>query len=134
MDKRRNLHYRAILVKKMKGNDRHYRKTFHHQYVHILLLRLPPAESGDLVANKPAIQARVYLKIRSGVIDCSRISISSDGESANAEIERFDQVLKGKSIHDIDDFNDVLNRVEHCASMEVSSISGWLNTMFGKLS
>lgn len=78
------------------------------------------------------MQARVYLKIRSGVIDSSRISISSDEDSANAEIEKFEQVLKDKSIHEIDDFNDVLNRVEHGASVEVSSISRWLNIMFGK--
>ncbi|CAD6591427.1 MAG: Biotin/lipoate A/B protein ligase [Alectoria sarmentosa] len=76
--------------------------------------------------------ARVYLKIKSGVIDSSRISVSSDEDSANAEIEMFNQVLKGKSIHDIDDFNDVLNRVELGASTEVSSVSRWLNTMFGK--
>ena len=75
----------------------------------------------------------MYLKIRSGVIDSSRISISSDEESANAERERFDQVLKDKIVHDIDDFNDTLNQVEHSASTEVLSISRWLNTMFGKL-
>ena len=74
----------------------------------------------------------MYLKIKSGVIDSSRISVSSDEDSANAEIEMFNQVLKGKSIHDIDDFNDVLNRVELGASTEVSSVSRWLNTMFGK--
>lgn len=74
----------------------------------------------------------MYLKIRSGVIQSSKISISSDEDSANAERETFDQALKGKSIHDIDNFNDVLNRVEHSASTELSSISRWLNTMFGK--
>lgn len=74
----------------------------------------------------------MYLKIRSGVIGSSRISVSSDEDSANAEIEMFDQVLKEKSIHDVDDFNDVLNRVELGVSTEVSSVSRWLNTMFGK--
>ena len=78
------------------------------------------------------MQARVHLKIRSGAIHSSRISISSDEDSANAEIETFEQVLKDRSIHEIDCFNDVLNRVEHGASVEVSSISRWLNTMFGK--
>lgn len=80
------------------------------------------------------MQARVYLKIRSGVIDSSRISISSDEESAKAEREKFDQVLRDRSIHDIDNFNNVLDRVEHGASTAVSSISRWLNTMFGKSS
>lgn len=78
------------------------------------------------------MQARVYLKIRSGVIDSTAISISSDEDSANAEREKFDRVLKDKNIHDIDDFNNVLSQVEHGALMEVSSISKWLNTMFGK--
>lgn len=78
------------------------------------------------------MQARVYLKIRSGAIDSTAISISSDGDSANAEREKFDRVLKDKNIHDIDDFNNVLSQVEHDALMEVSSISKWLNTMFGK--
>lgn len=76
--------------------------------------------------------ARVYLKIKSGVIDSSRVSISSDEESAKAERERFDRVLKDKSVYDIDDFNDMLNQVEHGASTEVSSVSRWINTMFGK--
>lgn len=74
----------------------------------------------------------MYLKIRSGVIDSSRLSVSSDEDSASAEREKFDQVLKDKSIHDIDNFADVLNQVEHGASKEVSSISRWLNTMLGK--
>ena len=74
----------------------------------------------------------MYLKIRSGVISSSRISISSHEDSANAEREKFDEALKDKSIHDIDNFNDVLNGVEHGASTEASNISRWLNTMFGK--
>ena len=78
------------------------------------------------------MQARVYLKIRSGVIESSRISLSSDEGSANAEKEKFDQVLKDKSIHDIEDFNDVLNQVGEGAPTDVSSISRWLNIMFGK--
>ena len=74
----------------------------------------------------------MYLKIRGGVIDSTRISLRSDKFAANAERKRFDQVLKGKSIHEINDFNDVLNQTELNASTDVSSISRWLNTMFGK--
>ncbi len=74
----------------------------------------------------------MYLKIRAGAVDSTRISISSDDDSAMAEREIFDHVLKDKSIHDIDDFNSVLNQADHDASKEVSSISRWLNTMFGK--
>lgn len=86
------------------------------------------------MADKSGMQARVYLQVRAGAIDSSRVSISSDENFAEAEREKFDQVLKDKNIHDIDDFNDVLNQVEHGVSTEVSSISRWLNTMFGKSS
>ena len=74
----------------------------------------------------------MYLKVRGGVINSSRISISPDEDSANAEKEKFDQVLKGKNIHEIDDFDDVLKQTKLDASTDLSSISRWLNTMFGK--
>ena len=79
------------------------------------------------------MQARVYLKVRSAVIDSSRISISSDENCAEAEREMFDLVLKGKTIFELENFNDVLHQIEHDTLIEVSSISRWLNTMFGKL-
>ena len=78
------------------------------------------------------MQARVYLKVRSAVIDSSRISISSDEDCANAEREMFDLVLKGKTISELESFDDVLNQIQHDTLIEVSSISRWLNTMFGK--
>ena len=74
----------------------------------------------------------MYLKVRGGAIDSSRISLSSDEDSANAEREKFGQILKDKNIHDIDDFNNVLQQVEHVSLKEVSIISTWLNYMFGK--
>ena len=78
------------------------------------------------------MQARVYLKVRSAVIDSSRISISSDENRAKAESEMFDLILKGKTIFELENFNAVLNQIEHNTVVEVSSISSWLNTMFGK--
>ena len=80
------------------------------------------------------MQGRVHLKVRAGKIECSRISVSANDDSANAERNKFDKVLKDRNIHDIDDFNNVLNQVEHSALTEVSGISRWLNTMFGKKS
>ena len=97
-------------------------------------MQLVLVEIGEVVADRPAMQASVYLKIRAGAVDSSRISISSDEDSANTEKEKFDRVLKDKKIHDIEDFNNVLNQVEHGASTEVSNISRWINTMFGKTS
>lgn len=76
----------------------------------------------------------MYIKVRAGAIDSSRISISSDEDSANAEREMFDQLLKDKNIHDIDDFNNILNQVEHGALTEVSNVSRWLNAILGKAS
>ena len=78
------------------------------------------------------MQARVYLKVRSAVIDSSRISISSDEDRAKAEREMFDLILKGKTIFELENFNDVLNQIEHDTMIEVLSITRWLNTMFGK--
>ena len=89
-------------------------------------------DTGDLVPNIPATQARVYLKVRGGAIDTSKISISSDEYSAKAEREKFGQVLKDKNIHDIDDFSTVLKHVELDSLEEVSIISTWLNYIFGK--
>ena len=74
----------------------------------------------------------MYLKVREGAIDSSRISLSSDKDSANAESDKFGQVLKDKNIHDIDDFNNVLKQVELDSLKEVSIISTWLNHVFGK--
>ena len=74
----------------------------------------------------------MYLKVRGGAIDSSRISLSSDEDSANAEREKFGQILKDKNIHDIDNFNNVLKQVEHVSLREVSIISTWLNYVFGK--
>ena len=88
--------------------------------------------TGDLLSDIPAMQARVYLKVKGGAIDSSRISLSSDEDFANAERKRFGQFLKDKNIHDIDDFDNMLQQVEHIPSKEVSIISTWLNYMFGK--
>ena len=74
----------------------------------------------------------MYLKVKGGAIDSSRISLSSDEDSAKAEREKFGQILKDKNIHDIDDFNNVLQQVEQVSLKEVSIISTWLNNMFGK--
>ena len=74
----------------------------------------------------------MYLKVKSGIITSSKISVSSDEEAARVEAENFDQVLRDKSIQDITDFKDILETANHDGSAEVSSISRWLNTMFGK--
>lgn len=75
----------------------------------------------------------MYLKVRSGVVTESNISITSHAKTASAEARKFDQVLKDKSIQDIKDFNIVLGeQADHVSSSDISGISRWLNTVFGK--
>ena len=74
----------------------------------------------------------MYLKIKAGAVDTSRISISSDEDFANAESKEFDQLLKNESIHEIDNFNNLLNQVKLDDMRHVAGISRWLNTVFGK--
>ncbi len=71
-------------------------------------------------------QARVYLKVKSGLIISSTISLSSDSHIANKEIERFNLALKDRSIADI------LTEANAGPSIEIHGISRWLNEMFGK--
>lgn len=74
----------------------------------------------------------MYLKVKSGHIISSAIALSSDGNIAKKEIERFDRVLKDKSIEGIRDFADVLSEANEDPSIGVYGISTWLNEMFGK--
>jgi len=77
-------------------------------------------------------QARVYLKIKSGHIISSTISLSSDSLIPKREIERFDSALKDRSIEDIRDIGDILSGANAGPSIEIHGISRWLNEMFGK--
>ena len=77
-------------------------------------------------------QARMYLKVRSGTIASSHISISPNQEIAHTEAEAFAQALKGKHIQDFGDFEGVLPRVRHETPNTVLRIAQWLNSMLGK--
>lgn len=78
------------------------------------------------------LQARVYLKVKSGVIISSEISVSSDRDTAKREAEKLDRVLNGKSIQDIDDFASIMGEANLDGSMNLFGISNWLNDVFGK--
>ena len=68
-------------------------------------------------------QARVYMKVKSGVVTESDIS----------DVDA--KVLHDKSIQDVKDFNEVLGNRDHEAMRSaMSGICRWLNTMFGKAS
>ena len=65
------------------------------------------------------------------MIASSEISTSPDREAASAEARRIDAVMKDKEIQEIENFAKILNRACQKETSELSSISRWLNTMFG---
>ncbi|KAL8719625.1 MAG: hypothetical protein Q9225_003399 [Loekoesia sp. 1 TL-2023] len=81
------------------------------------------------------LQARVYLKIKSGVIISSKISISEPTALASSEEREFDRVLNGKRVIDIDSFSDLLGKVSLPGLQDdIRRISAWLDLMLGKAS
>lgn len=63
----------------------------------------------------------------------SKISFSSDKETAEKEAETIHQLLQEKNIYDFESFEDVLDQAGLTEkSHEVSGVSQWLNIMFGK--
>ena len=74
----------------------------------------------------------MYLKVKSGVIISSEISVSSNQDTAKREAERLDHVLNGRSIQDVDDFAVIMDEANQDGSMNLSGISKWVNDIFGK--
>ena len=77
-------------------------------------------------------QARVYLKVRSGIITSSNISISSNQDVAQEEAERVGRFLNERKIQDIGSFKTFLNKAA-CEETggEIAAISSWLDSIFG---
>ena len=72
----------------------------------------------------------MYLKARAGVFTESNIRTSVDTNLQ--ESWNVNDLLVGKSIHEIKDFSDLVRNVDGVRSKsEVSRIAQWLNTMFG---
>ena len=78
------------------------------------------------------LKARAYLKVKSGVIISSEISISTDQDVTHSEADILGKLIKDKTIQEIDDFETTLGQVSHRGSSEVTAVSRWLNTMLGK--
>lgn len=72
--------------------------------------------------------------VRSGKITESNISISSDPPVDVAEAEIFDSMLKGKRVHDIQSFDNLL-RPALCPNdnTKIMALSSWLSLIFGNL-
>ena len=67
-------------------------------------------------------QARVYLKVRSGVITSCKMS----GLTSRTYGEMSQQSLVGKAVHEIADFNEVVK-----LPPDLKVVNAWLNRMFG---
>ncbi|MCJ1271009.1 Biotin/lipoate A/B protein ligase [Lobaria immixta] len=96
-----------------------------------------PFEEDD--RERPSLQnefppsARVCLKVRSGMIASSKISISLNRGLAQAEAEKFGLVLKERSVQEIEMFGDVLKEANiRERGGEIAAISSWLDRIFGK--
>ncbi|KAL8906935.1 MAG: hypothetical protein Q9171_006068 [Xanthocarpia ochracea] len=78
--------------------------------------------------------ARIYLKIKWGVIISSTISLSSDPNNAALEREQFDTVLKNNRIIKINSFRELLGeRVSLSGQQQdVDRVGAWLDLMLGK--
>ena len=74
----------------------------------------------------------MYLKVKSGIILSTNISISANDGAASEEVKAIDYLLTNKNICEIDDFEKVLGSVSVGTSAEVTGVATWLNQMFGK--
>ncbi|MCJ1346317.1 Biotin/lipoate A/B protein ligase [Peltigera leucophlebia] len=77
--------------------------------------------------------ARVFLTVRSGKILQSNVSISSDPRDV-AEAEKFDSIIEGKMVHEIQSFENVLGpALCRDENSEFTALLSWLNRIFGNL-
>jgi len=78
-------------------------------------------------------QTRFYLKVKSGAVLESRLSVSEDSEIASMEAEKVHCYLAGKPIYNIQDWKETLRRSDAFQNPDEASMLGsWLNDMFGK--
>lgn len=126
--KRPNSPYQAIPLRTTTGNGHRYQTDSLHLY----------ASNVQAIAKCKALangnhQARVYLKVRSGIITSSNISISSNQDVAQEEAERVGRFLKERNIQEIRSFGNFLNKAA-CQEKEgeIAAISSWLDSIFGK--
>ena len=71
--------------------------------------------------------------MKGGVFIETKISLSSDDSAIQDERNAFDKALKGKPLHEINDFDALLEACNTVGNkVEVSAVANWLNGMFGK--
>ncbi|KAL8931355.1 MAG: hypothetical protein Q9211_007025 [Gyalolechia sp. 1 TL-2023] len=92
------------------------------------LLEIP-----DIAKGVQEIEARVYLKIKSGVIISSKISLSEHPDAASSEQTAFDHALKGNKVANIRTFWEIFGTVSTTGlEDDTRRISAWLDLMLGK--
>lgn len=99
--------------------------------LHLYASIVQEAAKWNPLANRNR-QARVYLKVRSGIITSSKISISSNQDVAQEEAERVGRILKDRNIQEIGSFRDFLNKAA-CQEKggKTVAVSSWLDRIFG---
>ncbi|KAI9801406.1 MAG: hypothetical protein M1825_003385 [Sarcosagium campestre] len=76
---------------------------------------------------------RVFLVVRSGKVVSSKVSVSDDDRDANTEAVDIKAALQDRSLHDVDDFESLLQGLP-CfeGSDSVVALARFLNQTFGK--
>ncbi|KAI9852859.1 MAG: Biotin/lipoate A/B protein ligase [Thelocarpon superellum] len=74
--------------------------------------------------------SRVSLDVRSGVITAAHISLSDAADVAVAEAAQVDRMLKGRKLHDIDDWLTVVKGLRgHLHTRSSYALAQWLNDL-----
>ncbi|MCJ1246028.1 Biotin/lipoate A/B protein ligase [Trapelia coarctata] len=77
--------------------------------------------------------ARVFLRVRSGVVESDEISIGGEREVPNNETRGSAlDILRGIKVHEVADFFPLLREKSNFGGRGLAAISSWLNAMFGK--
>ncbi|KAI1988055.1 hypothetical protein LOZ53_002547 [Ophidiomyces ophidiicola] len=81
-------------------------------------------------------QTHVFLRLKSGKIVESHISMSADPEAAQAQSYRVHEILRDRALHEISDWAPILTRVADAfdCAQDAFNLAGWLNSKLGRCS
>lgn len=86
-----------------------------------------------VLTNGVSMQARVLVKSKKGIITQVKLSTSLNPQTALAQEQHFEGLLKHRVLHEIRDFHEVLAPTSDGSVPEdIPIIATWLNSMFGK--
>ncbi|WEW55423.1 lipoate-protein ligase [Emydomyces testavorans] len=80
------------------------------------------------------IETHVFLRLKSGKITESQISMASESETAAFQSHRIHKVLQGRTLHEILDWKTILNDVSGLFSspQDALNLADWLNSKLGR--